>query len=215
MHYADFENQITRRYAVVCENWPLSAFESPHHLQSLPELNVLLNSWVNGVTRFRKLSAQEHETWMKEYDTRTAANQTETIVNRTDSEGTIPVQPLMVCDVNANAPPLPGNPAPPSHEHCDSGHDTMRVPAIPSVTTNTGEQVPARSRKCKVDVTFVVEGEPVKKTRAKRSDAGKKRGPYKKKGETQSAGSLPVNSETQQRPARCSQASTSTPRPPS
>ncbi len=66
MFYVNFEDHITARFGVVLENWPLKKFAVPGSLSRI-ELEVLLNAWQNGMTRFRDLTDDEWEEWMEAY----------------------------------------------------------------------------------------------------------------------------------------------------
>lgn len=179
MYYADFEKQITKKYALVCEHWPLPVFQSPHHLNTLNELNVLYNAWKNEVSVFRKLTAVEHSTWLQTYEAALAAKPSETLTLRTDCEDAPHMEPIIT--------PLTVDGITRGSSSSQDASIQPQAPVIPSVTTiemMTGETTVARSRgkKRKVpdQLVFSVDGEPVKQ-KARRSDYGKKCGPYKKK----------------------------------
>lgn len=67
MFYKSFNEQITRKYGILVEGWPLPAFENPSSIGSQVELRVLLNAWQSDVARFRKMSEREFESWKAEY----------------------------------------------------------------------------------------------------------------------------------------------------
>lgn len=52
------------RYRIVIDNWLLKNFVLPGSL-SKPELTVLINACENELTRFRRLTVEEFETWKK------------------------------------------------------------------------------------------------------------------------------------------------------
>jgi hypothetical protein len=67
MYYKNFDQHITRKHGIVIEGWPLRTFDNPSAIGSQVELKVLLGSWETGATRFRKMSVQEHMTWMENH----------------------------------------------------------------------------------------------------------------------------------------------------
>ena len=163
----DFERQITKLYAIICEGWPLPQFQSPHHFNVLEHLVVLYNAWYNGATHFRKLTAAEHKTWVKAYEDRLASTPWENVILRKDMEDTPPTQPVITQETINHAPTDNNNP-----------------PVVPSVTMGTEREVtpkPSRGRKRKAvnEIVFTIGEEPGRK---RRSDYGKKHGSYKKKG---------------------------------
>ncbi|KAI0349370.1 hypothetical protein OH77DRAFT_1415159 [Trametes cingulata] len=66
MFYVGFAEQITAKFGVVIENWPLTKFSAPSTLRTRLELNTLLNAWETNTTRFRKLTKPEWERWQKQ-----------------------------------------------------------------------------------------------------------------------------------------------------
>lgn len=63
MHYVDFDHQITEKYGIVVECWPLKSFVSPGDLRTLNELQILHRAWESGTTRFRKMDKKELDVW--------------------------------------------------------------------------------------------------------------------------------------------------------
>ncbi|KIJ09437.1 hypothetical protein PAXINDRAFT_157886 [Paxillus involutus ATCC 200175] len=63
MYYVNFNNNITAKYRVVIENWPLPKFCAPRDVSSRNELHVLFHSWQSNTTRFCKLTSKEFEKW--------------------------------------------------------------------------------------------------------------------------------------------------------
>lgn len=59
MFYQNFTKNISLKYGVVIEDWPLDTFKSPSDISSRNEVTILFNAWKSGATRFRKLSAEE------------------------------------------------------------------------------------------------------------------------------------------------------------
>ena len=62
--YKDFDECITRKHGIIVERWPLRRFCCPSEIASQMELNVLLESWQSGVTRFCKMGEDEYMAWM-------------------------------------------------------------------------------------------------------------------------------------------------------
>lgn len=67
MYYHNFDKNITLRYRIVVENWPLKKFVSPSDVGTSHELNTLLNAWQSKATTFRKLEGEEWKRWEDEY----------------------------------------------------------------------------------------------------------------------------------------------------
>ena len=64
MAYDRFDDQITQKYSIVVQGWPLQkGFCNPSSVGSRVELEVLHNSWQLGATRFQKLTQEEMEAW--------------------------------------------------------------------------------------------------------------------------------------------------------
>ncbi len=63
MHYNLFDTQITAKYGVVVDCWPLRTFCVPSALKTFNEVEVLFNAWRTGATKFRTLSDDELERW--------------------------------------------------------------------------------------------------------------------------------------------------------
>lgn len=64
MNYKNFEH-ITRKHGIVVEGWPLPVFDNPSSIGSQVELQVLLRAWQTGATRFRKMTAEQHMSWVE------------------------------------------------------------------------------------------------------------------------------------------------------
>jgi hypothetical protein len=84
MFYSNFDDNITSKYGVVIENWPLKKFCSPGDISSKPELQVLYHAWKSGSTVFRKMSRTEFEDWE---DARFRERLAETVSNGADNNG--------------------------------------------------------------------------------------------------------------------------------
>jgi len=63
MYYAEFDQQITAKYGIVVECWPLTSFVAPGNLRTLNELDILFRAWDTGSTRFRKMDKEELAEW--------------------------------------------------------------------------------------------------------------------------------------------------------
>ncbi len=63
MFYVGFDDHITSRFGVVLEGWPIPRFVAPSTIRTRVELTTLLNAWENDVSRFRKLTKDEWESW--------------------------------------------------------------------------------------------------------------------------------------------------------
>ncbi|KAJ3541683.1 hypothetical protein NM688_g6048 [Phlebia brevispora] len=155
MNYANFSLKITEKHGIICVGWPLDRFVCPSEIKTKLELGVLLNSWKNGSTYFKKLSPEElraqpppsipSETAIPTPST-PSANQTAPIASTSSlSLSSVP-------DQLQQAPLLP--PPPPFPEGAPS--------SVQGVLLSNGQTLVAQ------------------KTRKKRSDAGKPRGPRKK-----------------------------------
>ncbi len=66
MFYSSFDEQITAKYGVIVENWPIPMFNNPSSLSHL-EAEVVLRALESGTTRFRSLTDAEWATWRDEY----------------------------------------------------------------------------------------------------------------------------------------------------
>ncbi|KAK7678105.1 hypothetical protein QCA50_018898 [Cerrena zonata] len=197
MHYANFENQITKRFAVVCEGWPLSQFESPHHLHSLPQLEILYNAWVNGAARFHKLTAKEHAIWLAVYEAKLNENPTERGTLQTDDERVAPAQPIITPDtINQSTCDSTADPA-------SASTNVPAQPVVPSVTTSTGVTVPTRGRKWNAPALvgqhiFALEGQPSTRKQTQKSGSGKSQRPQKgSKKDSPTETNLPDNADGQ------------------
>ena len=63
MYYQNFDENITTKYGVVIDGWPLEEFCSPSDITSWTEVSVLYQSWESGMTRFHKLMSTKLENW--------------------------------------------------------------------------------------------------------------------------------------------------------
>lgn len=67
MYYHNFDKNITLKYGIIVENWPLTKFVSPSDVGTSHELSTLLNAWQSKSTTFRKLEGEEWNNWADEY----------------------------------------------------------------------------------------------------------------------------------------------------
>ncbi|OJT09919.1 hypothetical protein TRAPUB_13600 [Trametes pubescens] len=63
MFYVGFDDHITSRFGVVLEGWPIPRFVALSTIRTHVELTTVLNAWENDVSRFRKLTKDEWESW--------------------------------------------------------------------------------------------------------------------------------------------------------
>jgi hypothetical protein len=63
MYYTNFDDNITAKWRVILEGWPLQKFCSPADLSTRNEVQLLLHAWQNGTAHFRRLSEEEWEAW--------------------------------------------------------------------------------------------------------------------------------------------------------
>ncbi len=63
MFYVGFDDHITSRLGIVLEGWPIPRFIAPSMIRTRVELTTLVNAWENDVSRFRKLTKDEWESW--------------------------------------------------------------------------------------------------------------------------------------------------------
>ncbi|KAG2361430.1 hypothetical protein BDR07DRAFT_1242232, partial [Suillus spraguei] len=63
MYYTNFDTNITAKYCMVLEKWPLLKFCCPGDISSRNELCVLYHAWNTNTTCFRRLSDVEFEDW--------------------------------------------------------------------------------------------------------------------------------------------------------
>lgn len=66
MYYTNFPDKITAKYRVVIDHWPLKKFCSPADLTSKNEVEVLMQAWMTGSAKFRRLSDEEWAQWHRD-----------------------------------------------------------------------------------------------------------------------------------------------------
>ncbi|KAG1837661.1 hypothetical protein F4604DRAFT_1942097 [Suillus subluteus] len=178
MYYQNFNRNITQKYHLVLDNWPLSKFVAPGNINSLTELRVLYNAWDSNATRFRKLSDEEYETWeVKNFADVLASAST---LHDADEED-------LVAEGETNAPgpqllsnSVPKSPANPPLQPSDCDASIAAPEPIQTQKRKVPSETPAGS------AVFAMDGAPMqvtKKSRRECADKGIKRGPRKKKGD--------------------------------
>ncbi|KAL6298785.1 hypothetical protein BKA93DRAFT_743471, partial [Sparassis latifolia] len=65
MVYLNFDTQITAKFGVVIENWPLPKFCCPGDVGSHTKLEILFGSWESGRTCFRSMPDEEWMQWLE------------------------------------------------------------------------------------------------------------------------------------------------------
>jgi hypothetical protein len=153
MYYQNFDDNITAKFGVVVENWPLKKFCNPSEVGSRYELKTLFHAWQSGATRFRQLSDVELEEWEEQ--------RFQSKLHTTEQNGDK--------DVDENSEPAP-NTTP------QSPADVTTAVATTSSTTKRGKKRKGNDPFSEVANTVMsTDGTPVpvtKKARKRRSDAG-------------------------------------------
>ncbi|EIW74686.1 hypothetical protein CONPUDRAFT_77955 [Coniophora puteana RWD-64-598 SS2] len=73
MYYVNFDTLVTAKYGVLILNWPLRQLQCPSDINTTAELQVLINSWKNGTTKFYKMTPAEWAEWEeKRFESRMA-----------------------------------------------------------------------------------------------------------------------------------------------
>ncbi|KAG1800751.1 uncharacterized protein HD556DRAFT_1438753 [Suillus plorans] len=192
MYYQNFDTNITARYHVIIENWPLVKFCAPSDISSRNELSVLKCAWESNATQFRRLTDTEFELWEEDWFQAALALQNETPVEDTQPSESSPKPPLNLSLVTTNTT-YPDNTIPqPDTNTCPSDaniHSSDANTRPSDVSTHSfGASQPHR---CKhkapstevLNTVFSGSGDSIpiqKKVRKERSDKGKARGPRKK-----------------------------------
>ncbi|OSD06824.1 hypothetical protein PYCCODRAFT_1422386 [Trametes coccinea BRFM310] len=158
MKYSKF-HRITEEFGIIVENWPLTRFCAPGDISSRTELEVLLHAWKTDSARFRCLSDDEWEEWRLRQVSVLPQPPSSTAVEETTSSP--------IAESTATPPsPAAEEPAPTSEPRPATGQKRPAA-AVEFINTVTG-----------------TDGAPLvvaKRARKQRSDAGKKRGPQKKR----------------------------------
>ncbi|KAJ3969834.1 hypothetical protein EV361DRAFT_951116 [Lentinula raphanica] len=154
MYYVNFEQHITRHYKISVKNWPLKEFKSPGSINTHADLTILLNAWTSGTAHFHKMTSQEYEEWEASgcggVDVHEATQAAGAVESGASTE-------------NSASPSTP-TPSTPS----------------PSMEQNSQPEASASSSNAFVFTHMVTNGDgeavsTTKRTRKKRSDAGKPR----------------------------------------
>ncbi|KAH7904201.1 hypothetical protein BJ138DRAFT_1239951 [Hygrophoropsis aurantiaca] len=176
MYYVNFDENITAKYRVLVENWPLPKFCNPGSIGSNVELKVLYNAWQSGATYFRKMTQDEFRRW--------EAGQAEQVERRE-------VEPEERVE-RRGAEPEEGSNGVDEHAHSnDTGHPAPLASALnsvspyanPSTFTSTSRK---RTHEPYQDYVMTISGasgmevQVPKKARKVRSDKGTKKGPRRK-----------------------------------
>ncbi len=163
INYKDFQESITRKYGIICANWPLDVFCAPSTITSRKELDILIRACENGTTKFRRLESAEFEAWEAEKFeenmkiTRAQAAQSDSDPSHQSTSSILPTP----------------SPSPPSGNLVGSANPVTTLPQTP------GPGLPTQSF---TGVVAFARGVLVtKEPRKERRDKGLKRGPRKKK----------------------------------
>lgn len=205
MCYKNFDDNITAKYGVVIDGWPLERFCNPSDIASRTEISILKSSFESGATRFRLLTQAELDTWSESRFQAALASTNDsgspdtpnppapTLPNTQHSaSNTSPVNGLpkqLSATGNPATTPVNGlpeqlntdNPAPTESATGNLDPTDTDSPAptqsIPTVQTNEGR--PALTTNFVNFGVTSINGSAVpviKKPRKERSDKGKKRG---------------------------------------
>ena len=147
MIYRNFDKHITRKHGIVVEGWPLRTFDNPSSIGSQVELKVLLNAWQTGVTRFWKMTVEDHMAWVENH-------------SKSKPSSALPTLP--------SSAPLPSS-SPRPHD----GHDliTATTPPVLHTPLNIVHFGPSDTPPINTNLA----GGTPKKPRKTRSDKGKPR----------------------------------------
>lgn len=162
MYYKNFDENITAKYGVVIDGWPLERFCNPSNIASRTEISVLRSSFESGTTRFRLLTQPELDTWSETQFQ--AAVMTGPVASTTPTPTSTPQQPAEPHDENMNLG--------------ISSANSVSVESGTSICDNVSDRLPLTASFINFGVTST-DGTPTiisKKPRKERSDKGKKRG---------------------------------------
>lgn len=169
----------------MCDDWPLERFCCPGDINSMPELNVLRNAFETGAAKFRVLSDVELASWRQWQREKARA-----AAPAPDAPAVpAPAVPAPAPPLDAeNVPPTPGALAVVSPTHTDPSAALGALAHAPAVALPPGNVIPAPAAPVQQAV-FNLNGGVLTQTRTrkKRSDAGKKRGPTRRTLEAQAA----------------------------
>ncbi len=161
--YEKFDTAITAKYGVVIERWPPGIpFRSPGDMQNRVELETLFASWQSDTTRFVKLTPNELQARLLSRVSSPPAAQA--------TLGTSAAAPAPLSVVPIGVTGTPGD-----HEEPIAGPSSLPAPPLDFSHLNAGPVAPG------TQTTFsIMDPRLANKTRAPRSDKGKKRGPNKR-----------------------------------
>jgi hypothetical protein len=148
MYYKNFDNNITAKYGVVLEGWPLDRFCSPSDIASRTEISALRSSFESGATRFRMLSRAELEAWS---DARFQATLSTTTTFPAATPQPSPQSSLLQSSQNSSGPGVDTNATldshmPPEHGTIDTTDTSnLETPPEPGVgmTDISNSQTPS------------------------------------------------------------------------
>ncbi|GBE87428.1 hypothetical protein SCP_1101040 [Sparassis crispa] len=206
MVYLNFNTQITAKFGVVIENWPLPKFCCPGDVGSHTELEVLFGSWESGRMRFRSMPDEEWMQWLErrsqQVTTEAGNDQEDTVQDANTVQEADTVQTSSELAVHATPVDSPSNvilPPPtgqnmvaassvtlPANDHSPETYANKR-PQQADVTDGASQCKRAKTGAPFTDFVNVIsapDGSGLvvpKKTRKLHSDKGVKRGPRVKK----------------------------------
>lgn len=164
MNYASFASEITAKFGIVCEGWPLEKFCPPSMITLRVQLDTLCQAWETEVASFRKLSKGEYEKW-------SSARFQSALQQSLPQEPQITQTSTSVIAHEAN---ILSHTTPPaitaSPSESTAAPEAIVLPLILPPPTDIPASMPIMS----VSGTVLV----AKKTRKQRSDKGKPRGPH-------------------------------------
>ncbi|OJT14856.1 hypothetical protein TRAPUB_8583 [Trametes pubescens] len=193
MKYVNFQD-ITREYGLVLRNWPwkeAERFKAPGNFSSRAELEILFSMWTQGKTHFRCLTDDEWDAWRLQ-----PTNGLEWSV---DFQVQSPLPPATTATIPPPPPATAASPPLPSMDTTldggsSSSSSSSQAPSPPitdpSPSTAVGQKRPAEF----INTTTSDDGTPgvvTKRPRKRRADAGVKRGPRKKPGDSSLGSSTP------------------------
>ncbi len=65
MFYSNFDLNVTAKYGIVLENWPLAKFVTPSQITTRMEVELLKNAFESGATCFRLMPQEEWTAWLE------------------------------------------------------------------------------------------------------------------------------------------------------
>ncbi|KAH9931190.1 hypothetical protein B0H21DRAFT_699888 [Amylocystis lapponica] len=190
MWYNNFDTQITNKYGIIIENWPLAKFCCPSDVGSRPELEVLYRAWESGTTRFHVMPDAEWEEWQEaRFQAQMRVMEGEDLEEEeasTTHENSAPSHASASSPSPTVSPPSNSTTSPGDSAVDSAG--TMVHDKRPNASEETGPSQSKRARRDPLayNAVNVVSGPNgsslavTKKPRKTRSDKGVKRGPKAK-----------------------------------